>query len=131
VCAVKQFEEVVIIDAVMELFGNGFELLEFNGSIFIFVEKSKYSPDPIFCLGFSNFRGNDIQKLLPSNGLIFFFEAVDKGQNKWISLVQSKFFKDLIDFNWINGSAAIFIEDFKCLLELFVILGGKSVFPGA
>lgn len=127
--AVLQFKQIVIVDGIVELLSDLLELLEVNYSVLVLIEQSEDSLETVLGLGLAHPWGDDVNELIESDGLGLVPETNDKVQNKGISTIETEFFEDLVDLNWINGSAVILIEDFEGIDQLFVVLGVKPVLP--
>ena len=127
--AVHHFQNFVIIDTVLKVFGNALEFFKVNNSVIILIEKSENSLDSVLGLDFTNLAGSNINELLESDGFALFFKTIDDPQDVRASSVDSQFLKNLIDFRWVDGATAILIKDFEGLLELVVVFRGESVFP--
>lgn len=130
VSTVHQLQELIVVQVLVDLLANGLQLLEVDHSSSVGVEKSEYLLKSVFCLGFAHFRANEIQEFVEINGSVLVSQAVDEGEDEGVSLVEAEFFEYLVDFCWVDGSAAIFVKDFECGFEFFVVLCVESVFPG-
>lgn len=129
VSAVKHLQQLIIVDAVLNPLSDSFELLEINDAVLVLVVKGEKSLETVFSLSVSNSRANDLQKLVKGDWSVLVSESVDKRKNEGISLIESEFFKNFVDFFWVNGSTSVFVEDSKGLLEFVVVFFGYSIFP--
>jgi hypothetical protein len=127
--AVEHFEEVIISEIFVELFGDDFEFFEIDGSILVLVEQSEDSLEPVLGFGLTNARGDDVEELLEGDGLVLIPKTVDERKDEGIALVESELLQNLVDFSWVDGAAVVLIEDLEGVLELLVILTQESVFP--
>ena len=121
--AVHHLEDFVVVDSVLKIFSDAFELFKVDHSVIVLVEKSENSLDSVLGLAFTNLTGSNVNELIKIDGFALLFKAVDDPQNVGASSVDSQFFKNLIDFWGINCAATILIKDFEGLLELVIVLG--------
>lgn len=131
VSAVQQLQSLVIVEGLVEAFGDGLELFKLNESVLILVKDSEDSLESVLGFGFSDLVSDDIQELLKVDGFVLIFEVVNQTQNEGVSFVESQLFEGLGDFSWVNGAAMILIKHLESILEVFIVLGGESVFPGS
>ena len=69
--AVHHFQNLIIIDAILEVFGNSLELLEINNSVLVLIEKFENSLDSVLGLAFTNLTGSNVNKFVEVMGLLF------------------------------------------------------------
>lgn len=127
--AVHHLENFVVVDAVLEVLGNFLELLEVDNSILVLVEELEDSLEAVLGLALADLAGGNVDKLVKTDGLALFFEAIDDPEDVGAPPVDSELFKDLIDFGRVDCAAAILVKDLKGLFQLVVVLGRESVFP--
>jgi len=87
--AVHHLENLIVVDTILEVFGNSLEFIKVNDSILVLVEKSEYSLETVFGSALTNLSGSDIDKLVKSDGLAFLLEAIDDSQNIGASSVNT------------------------------------------
>lgn len=76
--AVHQFEEFVIVDVFVELFGDGFELFEVNASVFVLVEETEDYSESVFGLGLSDTGSDDVEEFVEGDWFVFVSESGDE-----------------------------------------------------
>ena len=72
---VKHFEDVVVVDSVLDLPGNAFELLEVDDSVLILIVQGVESLESVLGFGLSDFGSDDINEFVESDGFVFFFNT--------------------------------------------------------
>ena len=126
----EHFVDIVIVDCIMELLSNSLEFLKVNNSIIIFVEKSKDTTNSVLGLCFTNSWSNSINELIKSNRFVLISQAIDQVQYKRISAIKTKFLQHFVDFDWVDSSTVILIEDPESINKLIIILSCKTILPG-
>ena len=121
--AVQHFQKVVVSEVLVERARHCLELLEIDEPVLVLVEKAEHGPQAVLGLGFTNARADDVQEFLEGDGVVGISEPMNQRQNERISLVEAQFFKNLVDFNGVDSAAAVLVENFEGVLELFVIFG--------
>ena len=86
---VKHFEDVVVVDSVLDLPGNAFELLEVDDSVLILIVQGVESLESVLGFGLSDFGSDDINEFVESDGFVFFFKSVDKDEDEGIPFVET------------------------------------------
>ena len=86
---VKHFEDVVVVDSVLDLPGNAFELLEVDDSVLILIVQGVESLESVLGFGLSDFGSDDINEFVESDGFVFFFKSVDKDEDEGILFVET------------------------------------------
>lgn len=91
--AVQQFQELVIVQSLVNPFGDGLELFEIDDPVFILVEDGEDPSESVLGLGLSDFVSHHIQELVEVDGFVLILEGSDQTQDEGVSLVDSQFFK--------------------------------------
>ena len=86
---VKHFEDVVVVDSVLDLPGNALELLEVDDSVLILIVQGVESLESVLGFGLSDFGSDDINEFVESDGFVFFFKSVDKDEDEGILFVET------------------------------------------
>ena len=86
---VKHFEDVVVVDSVLDLPGNALELLEVDDSVLILIVQGVESLESVLGFGLSDFGSDDINEFVESDGFVFFFKSVDKDEDEGIPFVET------------------------------------------
>lgn len=86
---VKHFEDVVVVDSVLDLLGNALELLEVDDSVLILIVQGVESLESVLGFGLSDFGSDDINEFVESDGFVFFFKSVDKDEDEGIPFVET------------------------------------------
>ena len=86
---VKHFEDVVVVDSVLDLSGNALELLEVDDSVLILIVQGVESLESVLGFGLSDFGSDDINEFVESDGFVFFFKSVDKDEDEGILFVET------------------------------------------
>ena len=85
----KHFEDVVVVDSVLDLSGNALELLEVDDSVLILIVQGVESLESVLGFGLSDFGSDDINEFVESDGFVFFFKSVDKDEDEGIPFVET------------------------------------------
>ena len=128
---VDEFEEVVVVDGVVELLGDGLELLEVDDSVLVLVVEGEDPLDAVLGLGLAHPRGDDVDELILADGLVLVLESVDEVQDEGVSLVQAQLLQNLVDLHWVDGPASVLVEHLERVHQLVVVLGCEAVLPGS
>lgn len=128
--AVEHLEQVVVVEVLVKLLGDGLELLEIDGSVLVLVVERKHAAESVFGLGFTNLRADDAEEFLEADWLVLVSKRVDERKDEGISLIQAQFLEDLVDLSRIDGSTSVLVEHLEGTLEVLVVLGSEAIFPG-
>lgn len=87
--AVEHLEQVVVVEVLVKLLGDGLELLEIDGSVLVLVVERKHAAESVFGLGFTNLRADDAEEFLEADWLVLVSKRVDERKDEGISLIQA------------------------------------------
>jgi len=127
--AVHHLQNLVVINIVLQVFGNLLELLEVNDSVLVLVEEFEDSLNAVLGLDLSDLTGSNVDKLFKTDGLALFFETVDDPEDVGASSVDSQLLQHLIDFGGINGATSVLIKHLEGVLEFVIVLRSETVLP--
>ena len=128
--AVHHFQEVVIVDSLLQPLANGLELLELDHSVFVVVEDGEHLLEPVLGLDLAYSGANDVKVLVEGDGSLLVPEGVDEIEDEGVPAFGSQGLEGLGDFFGVDAATVILVEDLEGFLEIVVVILGDSILPG-
>ena len=128
--AVEHLEQLVVVEVLVELLGDGLELFEIDGAVLVLVVDGEHAAEAVLGLGFTNLRADDAEELFEADWLVLVSESVDEREDEGVPLVEAQLLEDLVDLTGVDGAASVLVEHLEGALQFVVVLGGEAIFPG-
>lgn len=129
VSIVHHFSEFFIVKGLSELSCDSLEAIEVNAAIVFSVPQLVDLGDAIPGFDVADFGAHDLEEFFKLDGFVHFPKTIDHISNDFASALETKLFENLLDFDWVNSSSSILIEEIKGGFELLIIILIKPVLP--
>lgn len=127
--AVEHLQDLVVIDSILQPFGNVLELVEVQHTVLIGVVDGEHSLASVLGLDLTNSAAHDVQVLLEGQGFVLVPQGVDQVQDELVSALSSEVLKSLGDFSGVNGAGIVVVKDVEGVKKVIVVFLADSVFP--
>jgi hypothetical protein len=126
---VDYLEHVVVGDVVAHQPGEGFQVLEFEQFVFVFVEVVEDGAQALFGFDISNFGHDQLQELLEVDGFVLGPEAADETVDEGVFSAFSQLPEDLVYLFRVDQARMVFVEEVEGVLEALVFFWVELLFP--
>ncbi len=127
---VHQIQKGLIIYVVSNCSGDLLQLFESDVAFLLCVIQSENSFEAVLCLVLTNFCAYAINELIKIKGFVSFPHWDDNAFDERTSSAQVKLFENFDDFDRVNFTASVLIENQESISETFVVGRTDSFSPG-
>ncbi len=126
---VHHLSQVLVVHGLAQLSGNSLEALEVDVAVSLLVPDLEHSGQSFAGFAVAHFRADDLEELVEIDGFVDVLEAVDDLEDDFASALQAQLLEDGLDFDWVDGSSSVLIEQVEGGFELVVVVLAESVLP--
>jgi len=126
---VHHLGQLVVVEGLAQLTGNSLEAVEVSESASRLVPDVEDLGDSLARLGVADLGADDFEELVELDGSVHFPQSVDHFENNLASAFQAEFVENLFDFNWVDGSSSVFVEEVEGGFELLVVGFIETILP--
>ena len=119
---VHHLSQLVVVQGFSQLPCDPLETVEVHHSLALVVPELEDLGDAFPGLGVADLRTDDFQELVELDGSINISEASDHFEDDLAPALQAELFEHLFDFNWIDGSSLIFVEEIEGVFKFLIIV---------
>lgn len=124
---VHKLSQFVIIEGFSEFSCDSLEAIEISITVSFVVPQLEDSVNTISGGVVTDSVDDNLKEFFEVDGSVDILKTIDDLKDDGASSLKSEFIKDLFDFDWVNSSSLILIEQVKGGLQLFVVGLTESV----